>query len=368
MKKLYYTIACAAMGLLVVSVAIAQSTEKETGSESGIVAPHFEFSTVDENGVDITTGSVRMETQVLSIGAGDSALSYTVTTPSLAHTAQVPNASPTGRYPGRHLFTEDSFSGGVQTTDYNECEAFFEFGGGRTYFCGTQSTGWVAKGGGAETLTLESGDYVFTTKDGVKVYSGIGTSSRTSTSTSAGIKSIRFPSGLKIDVYRSANVISYVRNDGLMVRTTTSDNWKTTTVRGINTAVDYCAPLASSCSFSVNWPTATIFRGNTYGQSPVTAYVENQTGQRTELYTRYNQNGMNGFHYNKIKPAGADVTATITYSFCSKWDVQCGAAICYGVAGASYNCEKARLEEGKVLSAQKNGKTWAYDFTYGYRS
>jgi hypothetical protein len=176
------------------------------------------------------------------------------------------------------------------------------------------------------------------------------------------LQKIIYPNGEVINIYRSANLVTYESSTGFSIREQTNDDWETSTVTAYNRAVDYCAPDAQTCSFTYDWPMATIYAGP--GPTSSEAYVEDMAGQRAIYYPRDRTNGYAGYHYYKVKPAGAEQTATISYEFCAPWYVSCAMTCATSHPNPPPQCLSGEMAKWKVRKAVKAGKEWVYDYAY----
>ncbi len=360
----FVQIICAFVAVFAVAALDANAQTKR--SQTGFVSEDFELSSVDENGVDIISGSVRIASDLISIGSGDEPLTYTVITPSLAQTGASDSAQmlAVGLPPnsgGSAPFRFDNYSGGVSISGINDCNNWFEIGGSRTDFCGTLAAGLIASDRTNAKLELVSGLYVFTSTNGTKYYSsGLGTSSRQST-TATGLNKIVYPGGYVVDIQRGGGRVAITDNRGMQIRITDA-NTATATIVGFNMAVDYCAPLATSCSFSRSWPTATVFTGS----ATQPAVATDVGGRQTKLYPRLRSNGFSGHQFYQVKAAGSEESARTTYSFCGPWyDTSCSAIQdCFPAAGSEIACKIFQMSVNKVRTAEKEGKIWTYMFDY----
>ena len=353
-------VAAAAFGAL---PAIAQAER----SKAGFVSEDFEISSVDGNGVDVISGSVRIAADLLSIGSGDGALTYTVITPSLAQAGSRNEAEMLAvglprSAGGSSPFKFDNYSGGVSVSGIDDCNNWFEIAGSRTDFCGTLAGGFTASDGTNATLEQISGVYVLTTPDGTKYYSNPGAVSTRQSAGGTALSKIVYPSGYVIDIHRGSGRVAIVDNRGFQIRITDADA-ATASITGFNMAVDYCAPLAASCSFTRSWPTASVY----IGSSTQPAVATDMAGLQTKLYPRVRSNGFSGYQFYQVKPAGADESARITYSFCGPWyDTSCSPVQdCNPVPhGGTSFCDLFGMSANKVRTAQKESKTWTYAFDY----
>jgi hypothetical protein len=336
-------------------------------SDLGFVSEDYEVSSTDENGVDIISGSVRLEQSLVSIGPEGGALSYSVITPSLANTGSANDSEflavglPINTFRSSP-FKYDSFSGGVSISGVNDCNNWFEIAGNRSDFCGTLINGLIAKDGSNATLTQSGSEYTYTDAQGTKFISDLGISTRT-TETAQGLKRVIYPSGRTIEITRSSDLVSVIDSRGLQLRMETSDSWINTTVTAFNMAVDFCSPTASSCSFSEAWPQATIYTGS----ATTNAVVTDMAGLETWLYPRARSGGFSGYSFNKVKPAGAAASAMIEYTFCGPWhDTSCAPVTSIG-AGTNHSREARTIfsmTAGKVSQVVRDGETWTYTFDY----
>tara|TARA_R110002049_G_scaffold32139_2_gene107530 strand:- start:672 stop:1826 length:1155 start_codon:yes stop_codon:yes gene_type:complete len=335
-------------------------------SKLGFVSEDFEVSTVDENGVDVISGSVRISADLVSIGAGEEALTYSVITPSLAQTGTSDSAQMLAvglpiTAGGSSPFKFDNFSGGAAVSGINDCNNWFEIAGSRTDFCGTLAQGLVAADGSNASLEFTGGDYVLTTTDGTKFFSDTNSISNRKMATQIGLSRIEYPNGYEVSIHRGSGRVSILDNRGYQIRITDADT-ATASIVAFNMAVDYCAPLAASCSFTKSWPTATVYTGS----SSQPAVTTDMSGRQTKLYPRARTNGFTGYQFYQVKPAGADESARITYTFCGPWfDTSCAPVNdCNPPSGGPDACTKFAMSANKVSASEKFGKTWTYVFDY----
>lgn len=343
------------------------ASAQEKRSEIGFVSEDFEVSSVDENGVDLISGSVRISADLLGIGTGDGSLSYTVITPSLAQTGsrngtEMASVGLPASAGGSSPFKFDNYSGGASVSGVDDCNNWFEIAGSRTDFCGTLASGLVAADGSNATLEYISGDYVYTTTNGTRYYSDTNSIAQRKTATQIGLGKVVYPNGYTVNIYRGSGRVSIVDNRGFQIRITNADT-DTASITAFNMAVDYCAPLAASCSFTKAWPTATVYTGS----ASAPAVATDMSGRQTKLYPRARTNGFSGYQFYQVKPAGADESAKITYSFCGPWfDTNCSMIQdCYPAPQVPAEvCGKFVMSANKVRTSEKEGKTWTYVFDY----
>lgn len=355
------------MVIICTLMALACPVSAEESSDTGFVSEDYELSSTDQNGVDIISGSVRLEVPLLEVGAEDAALKYSVITPSLAHTGVADDAQiltyglPINTFRSRP-YKFDNFSGGVSISGIDNCENWFELAGNRSDFCGTLASGLVAKDGTNESLEIVGADYVYTNRQGVRYISYAGVSERT-TETDLGLHRIEYPDGRYISIQRSDDKITIHDNLGNAVRLQTTDNWLNTTVIGYNQSVDYCPHSASSCIFTEDWPTAHVYTGS--DQLPAAA--EDMSGRQQRLYPKQRSGEFSGYYFDRVKPIDAMNSALIEYVFCAPWaDTSC-APIIKILSGANQTRESQtifRMTAGKVRQVTRDGKVWEYEFRY----
>lgn len=211
-------------------------------------------SSVDANGVDLVIGALVVSTPQLSIGQGEGALTYVR---NLTATGWVDNA--------------------IGTINVNGSAITVSFGGASDSF--TLSGGVYANAlGGGSTLTYSSGaqQYTYTTAAGVVVIFNA-TIPDYSPSYANGGRPITatYPDGLMVTYTYSTVTVSGTsasrlqsvnNNFGYQLKFTYVNNSPTTvsqlaawvtiaSVSGVNNAIEYCSPTASTCTFVNHWPT-----------------------------------------------------------------------------------------------------------------
>lgn len=261
-------------------------------------------SAVDENGVDLTTGSFRYSAQEVSIGQ--------------------PNA---GGLTYVRDFVGDGWRDNLTGTIVQEFDLDPEWGPTPTSFYRVSfgsvserfelvSGAFVQAEGSQSTLTFDAGTGKFTYSNSgvVMIYdtaygsqamiNGVQTDTYGHKSR---ITSIAYPTGEAVTFHYKTGVLvdgvtpthrlqSVTNNLGYHIKFTYGRNSAPTTgeeqdawfriasVTGINGAVDYCDPTADSCSYSVTWPTAT------YAVSGAWTEVTDTLGRTT----KYMQDGAFG--------------------------------------------------------------------------
>ncbi len=366
--------------LLFAAPVYAQTAYSGSGpkSEIGFVSENYEVSSVDANGVDMISGSVRISADLLSIGPEGQNLSYSVVTPSLAQAGSKGQWLLGGDLPhdilGQPVWKYDTYSGGIGLSGQDDCNNWFQYGGMRDDFCGSIATGLVAKNGSSATIEFVGGEYVYTTQDGTKYFAGqSNTIVNRRTTYISGINKILYPNGYEITIHRGEvngkGIVSVLDNRGYQIRIEGLEG-HSSTIKAFNMAVDYCAPLAASCSYSKAWPTASV----TMGSSTQPAVATDMQGRTTKLYPIALTGDFSGmYQFNAVKPAGADEAARITYTFCGPWGEACGGnngPVPNLGACNNFNpppnqvCQQFRMSLNKVRTALKFGKTWQYEFIY----
>lgn len=368
--------------LLFAAPVYAQTAQSGGGpkSDTGFVSEDYEASTVDANGVDMISGSVRISADLLTIGPEGQSLSYSVITPSLAQAGVANSVTLTANglpmdVLGTPVWKYDSYSGGVSISGQDDCNNWFQYGGSRADFCGTIAGGLVAKDGSSATLTYTSGEYIFTSAEGVKYYASNNAFANRRTSYQEGMNKIVYPSGYEINIYRglvnNVGIVSVLDNRGYQIRITgLQSNSTSSEVKAFNMAVDYCAPLASTCTFTKSWPTATV----TMGSSTQASIATDMTGRTTKLYPKALSGTFSGmYQFYAVKPAASEESAKITYTFCGPWGrTDCGGYGTMPTLGAcssnnpptAEQCKQYNMVLNKVRTATKFGTEWDYSFAF----
>ena len=298
------------------AIFLVLSTEARAQSQSATAAPVF--SAVDENGVDLSSGSFNLSTNEVVIGQpGAGGLSFGRT---WVGQGWLPGTL------GRILFTT-TVSGSFYTVSIGASSETFTLSGGT--FTSQQRMG--------STLTLSGAVYTYTMRDGTiaRFNTAIGTPA-INTGTKAGLTSITAPSGeVTTFTYRTATVgvtpnsrlQSVTNNLGYQLHfdyatdaAPTAGNlvqWLTVNkVTGINNAVDYCNPSADDCTgLTVAWPNATYSVSGDY--SPGTDTFETVTDSLGRA-TRYTIQYVPGFGFQMRavrRPSSSGANhAIITYA------------------------------------------------------
>jgi RHS repeat-associated protein len=266
-------------------------------------------STIDANGVDLTTGNLNITGNTLTIGQGEGALTYSRQLIAGAWADSVtgtitPDSSGSGRIVTLGASSEDfTYSGGV----------------------------YVNAQGGGSTLTLNTAanTYTYTSAQGAVAVFNIGLGGYPITSSLGQPVSITYPDG-RIITYTyqtvtvggttASRVQSVTNNFGYQLKIAYALNSPTTaaqlvqwitvaSVTGINNAVDYCDPSANSCTgLTQTWPTLTYGTSTTI---PNTVTVTDPLGHVTS-YT-YNTSSSPEQVTGIMSPLGTSNTTSVTY-------------------------------------------------------
>ncbi len=259
-------------------------------------------STIDANGVDLTSGTLNIIANSLTIGQGEGALTYTRNLIGGGWVDSITGTISAGT------------SGGLVVSLGGSSDAFTLSG-----------SVYVNAQGGGSTLTVSGGVYTYTTAQGaVAVFNNLGSYP---SYILAQIGTLTYPDGRKITYtyntttysgITAARVQSVTNNLGYQLKLTyvqdttpTSSaqltQWITVaTVTGINNAVDYCSPSAFSCSgFTQSWPTLTY---STSADAPYPVTVTDPLGHVTN-YTFNAAGQISGF----MRPGATGNTTSVTY-------------------------------------------------------
>jgi hypothetical protein len=258
-------------------------------------------STVDANGVDLVTGALTITTPGLTIGQGEGALSYQ-----------------------RNLISTGWTDNVIGTVSVSGSTVMVSFGGSSDSFTLSGGVYTNAEGLGS-TLTSAGGYYTYTSTTGVVVSFQQSLAGYIPSYGNGGRPvSVTYPDGLVVTyTYQTvtvsgtsaARVQSVNNNFGYQLKFTYALNtpaslsdltaWTTVaTVTGINNAVDYCSPSASSCSgFTQSWPSLT------YTTATGGASVTDSLGNLTQFAF-----GATGQLIGITRPGATNISTTVTYN------------------------------------------------------
>jgi YD repeat-containing protein len=215
---------------------------------------------------------------------------------------------------------------------------------------------------GATLVNNANGTSTYTTRDG-SIYT---------ISTSYKVTNVKYPSGLEVSInYVSPSpgyerIQSVTQNNGLQLKyiyqsnSPTSGAWRTiTNIIALNSVVDYCNPVADTCSFSRSWPTATY----SWTDFPVT--IGANTGNY-HYFTITDQAGLvsrftadTGYRITAYKPPTSS-SDSYTYRNCRPEFTINGTLGNDGVECIYQVSDRDALVYGGVFDAKFEGRTWQY--------
>lgn len=228
-----------AIGAVAPGVAFAQADPT--------LPPPPEVQTVDENGVDLMSGSYNFNAPETSIGPKDIGLQR-----MFAQTTM-----------------RDNNGGGIHYGTNGFGAMVYTVSTGRTSEMFTLSAGVYSPAGGTgSTLAFNSttNQYIYTSRDGtVAIFSKAMTNTVSASADEGTLISLTRPNGEQLTYYyrpvTSAGVTTYfmisvVSSRGYMLKYEYSSTFASlTSVTGINLAVDYCDPAADHCTgLTQSWP------------------------------------------------------------------------------------------------------------------
>lgn len=342
-----------------------------------------DYTAVDENGVDMVSGTTRFNVTGVSIGAGSSSLTHSIFSDPYGFLYFNPFV--------------DSFSGGlgIQSTlsgSYSACaigtvEYMAGIGGAYERFClGADGQFESVLKNGSTLIDYGEGIYIYTKRDGsfFKI-----DSSYTNVASNWGNRGMvtegRFPDGRVIQVHHKAityfnpvnnanptirRIQSVTLNNGLQLKyvylrnatptdSSTARDWqRVAQVVAVNNAVEYCDPDADTCVFSQAWPTASY----SWSADNLVLTVTDSAGRVTR-YTHDIYSRVTG-----IKPPSSASQDKINYDHCPhipSESVNCRHTICAGGGGG--DCTVFSVLD-RVRGSVKDGQAWTYEFTTGVGS
>jgi RHS repeat-associated protein len=270
---------------------------------------------IDGNGVDMALGTFNVSAPDLSIGP----------------------AGPRGLIYSRELRGAGWRDSLAATISHDSSgKVIVSIAGSSDRFTQSGSTYTATEGNGA-TLTYNGAVYTYTSRDGtVADFSAANGQYDRFVSNIGWVRDITTPNGTKstyeylgrnycphyLDaeirtcsepLARSVRLQSVTNNAGYQLKLTYSSNtltdiddlgaWQTlTSVKGINNAVEYCAPSADSCSLSGSWPTVSYSRSGSYDTAT------NAAGEATR-YTLDSSQRITGIK----RPTASSDDVTIVY-------------------------------------------------------
>jgi len=225
-----------------------------------------EYDVQDARGVNLISGKLTQSIGLLSVGPSERPLSITINT--LSRLFQT-----TGQLRNDYFGYITDYIPYPQT--YLPTDAIFYVGPSAESFRLISGTYQPVKENGSTLVRNPDDSFTLTSRDGVRYTTGPASSP---SAVDGALETIEYPNGLKIDIHwkqvtvagsTSGRIQSVTRNDGYQLKfdyesdtTPTAPlatEWRRIVrVTGLNNAVDYCDPLADSCSYSQSWPEATI--------------------------------------------------------------------------------------------------------------
>ncbi len=268
----------------------------------------------DDNGVDVISGKVTIPLKTVSIGSGDSSLTY-----SKGFAAGQP---------------WDTFDVKIFNAGVGQPTLVTVFGDQRRFTGSAPS--WTNADGDGGTLTSDANGYTYTARDGT-VFLFLNSLGDTSGSVKARVSTITRPNG-EVWTYHyriegnQRRVQSLTTNQGYQLKALYLSNQDDTgftqlgAVYAINNAVEYCDPTADSCAFTQDWLNVDL----TYSTSGSTTTENVVDQQNNTIKVDYTLNGPTSF-----QPASStSPSLTVTY---------------YG--------------DGRVQNLSKGGGTWGYSYS-----
>ena len=282
----------------------------------GSIAPPPVRQSIDENGVDVVRGTYNIAQTDVSIGgAGRHGLSFRrFSTGAAENNTLIGSITASG---GRTIVTVDGVS-----------DSFTGTGS----FTPTEANG--------ASLVLVSGIYTYTSRDGTvaRFASNSGYFQTFYDASLARLASVTYPDGTRIatsyrvqdycpggyesgicnsQLFNIARVQSVTNNNGYQLKLVYANNatkvddvnfdaWsRITSVKALNNAVEYCDPVAVTCTFANAWPTASYARSEASGV--VTSTVTDAAGR----VTRYTSSS--GTSLRIKRPGAAADNIIVTY-------------------------------------------------------
>lgn len=271
------------------------------------------YTEVDLNGVDMALGTFEAEVTPLTIGEGGGALAFGFST-------------------AKGVWGSNTYTGGVEITG-SDVSVYYAGDTEKFTLSGTTYTTQQQEG---STLVLSGGLYTYTKRDGTVIifdqtkWPVAGTSNALPTSVTA-------PDGAAINIYyktvgTSARIQSVTNNRGYQLKYSypTATAIIPSSVLAINNAVDYCDPVADSCSgLTQSWPTASISTTSS-SMTGANVYTITDPANRVSRYTINAATQVTGIK----RPTSSTDNVTVGY-------------------GA----------DGKVSSVTTNGVTYTYTYS-----
>lgn len=332
-----------------------------------------EYSSVDDNGVDMVSGRTRFNIVGLSIGQGALTLEHQIVSDS------------NGFNPLNPLI--DNFTGGIgvllEFGSYTPCGSTFPYlvgiAGSFERFCLVNGEYRAALNRGSQLYNNGNGTLTYINRDGVRYTIDRSLRQVASDWGNLGlITRIDYPDGRQVMIHRrvesyySSNiganinvhrVQSVTLNNGLQLKyvypinglpsASNRQTWQRfQQVIAINNAEEYCAPTADTCSLVMNWPIASYEWSNSDRILTVT-----DSAGRVTRYTHDEYSRVTG-----IKPPSAS-TDVVSYDYCPHvpGSAECEVVNCSGGVGS---CSAYNILD-RVRGSVNNGEVWTYEYVGG---
>ncbi len=320
---------------LALSAFVGSSALAQTEIPAGINSPTF--SLIDENGVNLTSNKPTAHIEDVSIGSKAAPLGHAIETDY-------------GEGSLVQVHFVDSYAGRVESATYNPdappCAGTnhnldVKLAGGADRMCGTLGGSYVPhRGTGSSMITNPDGSLTFSQKDGTKFQFGVGSPLTWL------LARIIAPDGRITTLHYKTTTVngpayrvqSITRNDGLQLKYTYATNvaptnvnelsvWKqVASVTALNNTVDYCDPLADSCTYTQAWPVST--QAWTTNGSLKYFTVTDSAGRSTRFTTGipvlsggvYGSSGPTQYFFHQLLAIRAPTSSsadTVSYTFCA---------------------------------------------------
>jgi YD repeat-containing protein len=331
--------------LLLVTCSILASGAA-SAQEAAVRLDRPDVQIIDENHVSVSGGKPSFTVEGVGIGNPEARLVFSMTF--------VPE-----KY-GHSLY--HNFNGGVRAQQYptrTDIPSYEVNTGTSAEFFYLINGQFVSYSGQGSTLTDTGAGYLYVNSEGAQLTfdKSIAASMR---ATLGSLTRATYPNGYELTYYYQSSLLrSVVSNRGLQLKffygSTAGPTYYLqglTRVVAINNSVEYCDPLATSCSLAQSWPEANIAFGTTaslpeHEGNLSTVTITDSAG----LSTKFTRDGYSQLVRVKERTSLSD---NIIYGYCRY--------------GAPYNCYIATSNgdltviSGLLLTATNAGRVWNYDF------
>lgn len=269
--------------LLTISLLVAAPA----GAQGVFDAPEYDI--VDARGVNLISGKPTKRVWLLSIGPSERELSVSIHSSSRSF-------GTTGPMKNDYYGYVTDYIPYPQT--YLPTDAIFYVGSYSESFRLVSGTYQPVKENGSTLERNPDDTFTYTSGDGTRYTTAPASSP---SAVDGRLRTIEYPTGLRFDInwkwvsasgLTAGRIQSVTRNDGYQLKYSyandgtpqslpDSDWTRLVGIVGLNNAVDYCDPLADSCSYSQVWPEATL----TYSAPAAdrTLVVTNARGGQTRI-------------------------------------------------------------------------------------